>query len=399
MVSARAAVVLGVLILEIVLITSRYLTSGNQQVQRYTMIPDDAGGGVVAQATPSNVAESPTIEKSRSVAIILFWTQYYDMKNWRVDAGTVTCSPYTCSLTYDKKQYHRASAVMLHHRSTQGWVSMFPRADLPRTPGQRWVLYNRESTWWGPKGSVLNRANNLINWTMGFRSDDDITIPSATLSRGRFGDGFDPNKNYLDGKTGDIVGLMSMACRTKPAGYASRRIYIETLKKYGVEFDMYGKCGKDCGSFSSCSNVLRKYKFVLALENSLCDEYISEKPYRNGLMLGVVPVVMSGANLSDPYVMPPGSFIDGGQFTSVSALSEFLKRVGNDPKLYNKYFEWRNDWNIKLNSANEGQEKFSRDYFCPLCRKLHEDQRPKVISNVQEWYDREKCKEYPQMNP
>ena len=393
----EVAFVLCGLVLGGVLIASNYVTSGNQHVQRYTMIPDDGRGVVSRRGT-----DSPTTTKNPKVAIILFWTLFYDMKNWQVDAGPVTCGPYTCYLTYDKKQYHNASAVMIHHRSKDGWggwAKMFPHKNLPRIPGQRWVLYNRESTWWGPGGSVLNGANNWINWTMGFRSDDDITIPSATLSRGRFEDGFDPNGNYLDGKTGDIAALMSMVCRTKPVGHATRRKYLETLQKHGLKFDMYGKCGKDCGAFSSCSAILQKYKFFLAFENSLCDEYISEKPYRNGFMLGVVPVIMSAANLSDPYILPPGSFIDASQFTSVSALSNFLKSVGSDPKRYNKYFEWRNYWNIKLNSINEGQEKFSRDYFCPLCRRLHEDQRPKFISNVQEWYEQEKCKEFPQMNP
>ena len=332
--------------------------------------------------------------------IILFWTNFYGMENnWRVDAGPVTCGAYSCYLSYDKEQYYRASALMFHHRSGD-WLDMFPiDYDLPRVPGQRWVLYNRESSWWDPKGDVLNIANNLMNWTMGFRKDDDITIPTAIITKGQFEGGFDPNRNYLEGKTGNIVGLMSACIYYGMAGYETRRRYIEFLEKHGLKYDVYGKCGKDCGAFSSCSAILRKYKFVIAFENSLCDEYISEKPYRNGLMQGVVPVVMSGANLSDPYVLPPGSFIDAAQFTSVAKLSAFLDKVGSDPKLYNKYFEWRKDWNIELVSLNEGQERFSMDYFCPLCTKLHEDRRPKTLGNVQEWYERERCKDYPKMNP
>ena len=328
---------------------------------------------------------------------ILFWTQFYNNANWLVDAGTMKCGPYLCDLTYDRKNHTGANALMFHHRTIGDWLNRLPPSRLPE---QRWVLYNRESTWWGPKGRVLNRANNLINWTMGFRRDDDIIIPTAIITKGQFEDGFDPKRNYLDGKDGDIAGLFgTAACRVQPAGYASRKYYIDDLKKHGLKFDIHGKCGKKCGAFSSCSIILKKYKFLLALENSICDDYISEKPYRNALMLGVVPIIMSGANLSDPYILPPGSFIDGLQFTSVSALSKFLKRVGSDPKLYNKYFEWRKDWNIKLTSPNEGQEKFSRDYFCPLCQKLHRDQRSKVLRNVEKWFLQEKCKEYPQMNP
>ena len=331
--------------------------------------------------------------------IILFWTKFYASERWHIDAGKEECGPYTCILTYNKSLYENASAIMFHHRSSD-WLETLP-TNRTRKSWQRWVLYNRESSWWTPKGDALNEVNDLINWTMGFRRDNDITIPTAVVSKKQFKEGFDPHKNYLLGKTKHIVSLMS-ACiyYGRYPLYDSRRLYIEYLEKHGLKFDMYGQCGEDCGgNFSSCSKVLKRYKFVLAIENSLCDEYISEKPYRNGLLLGVVPVIMSGANISDPYVLPPGSFIDAGKFSSVSVLVAFLQKVGTDPKLYSKYFEWRREWDIQLISENEGQEDFGKDYFCPLCVKLHEDHQSKFIGSFREWYEQEKCKEYPKMNP
>ena len=324
--------------------------------------------------------------------IILFWTKFYTSKRWNIDAGEEECGPYTCTLTYDKSLYENASAVVFHHRGSD-WLNTLP-LNYSRQPWQRWVLYNRESSWWPPKGYALNKVNNLFNWTMGFRRDNDITIPTAAISRKLFKEGFDPNNNYLHKKSKFLACLMS-ACFYGDHLYDSRRLYIENLKKHGLNIDMYGHCGNNCGNFSSCSKVLREYKFVLAFENSLCDDYISEKPYRNGLLLGVVPVVMSGANLSDPYILPPGSFINAGNFSRASTLVEFLQKVGTDPKIYNKYFEWRQMWDIQLISENEGKEEFNKDYFCPLCIKLHEDDQPKFIGNFRKWYKQEKCKEYP----
>ena len=346
----------------------------------------------------STQSSPPTVPKANAEPkTILFWTTYYGVGRWKINSGEEVCGPYTCILSYDKNQYTNASALMFHHRTD--WLLRLP-TDRPRIPWQRWVHYNRESSWWGPKGEALRKADNLFNWTMGFRHDNDITIPTAVITKHPFKGGFDPKKNYMEGKTGEIGALMSACIYYPHPGYESRRKYIAFLESHGLKFDMYGKCGKDCGGkFSACSQVLEKYKFVIAFENSLCDEYISEKPYRNGLMLGVVPIIMSGANLSDPNILPPGSYIDAGQFTSVSALVAFVKKVGSDPTLYNKYFEWRKDWDIDLISENEGQEDFPKNYFCPLCTKLHEDSTPKIIGNVQEWFEQEKCKEYPKMNP
>ena len=346
-------------------------------------------------ADTSNVRNgSSTHKENTKPKTILFWTSYYGMARWNIKSGKEVCGPYTCILSYDKKQYSTASALMFHHRTD--WLLRLP-TDRPRIPWQRWVLYNRESSWWGPKGEALRKADNLFNWTMGFRHDNDITIPTAVTIKRPFKGGFDPNKNYMEGKTGEIVDLMSACIYYPHPGYESRRKYIEFVQKNGLNFDMYGKCGKSCAG--SCSKVLEKYKFVIAFENSLCDEYISEKPYVNGFMLGVVPIIMSGANLSDPNVLPPGSYIDGKQFTSVSALAAFVKKVGSDPTLYNKYFEWRKDWDFEIISEKEGQKEFPMNYFCPLCTKLHEDSTPKFIGNVQEWYEQQKCKEYPKMNP
>ena len=343
---------------------------------------------------PSKVLKDPHPGEPK---LILFWTTYYGGP-WRVNTDQVICGSYTCSLTNDKTQYENASALVFHHRTSE-WLQRLP-TDRPRIPWQRWLLYNRESSWWGPKGEALRIADNVFNWTMGFRHDNDITITTTIITKRPFKGGFDPKKNYMEGKTGEIGALMSACIYYPHPGYESRRKYIAFLESHGLQFDMYGKCGKDCGGkFSACSQVLEKYKFVLAFENSLCDEYISEKPYRNGLMLGVVPIIMSGANLSDPNILPPGSYIDAEQFTSVSALAAFVKKVGSDPTLYNKYFEWRKDWDIDLISENEGQEDFHNDYFCPLCTKLHTDFSPKFIGNLQKWYEQEKCKEYPIMYP
>jgi glycoprotein 3-alpha-L-fucosyltransferase len=53
-----------------------------------------------------------------------------------------------------------------------------------------------------------------------------------------------------------------------------------------------------CGRFVNTSTQVRcfhelgsRYKFYLALENSDCDDYVTEKVFRNALKSGMIPVV------------------------------------------------------------------------------------------------------------
>ena len=74
---------------------------------------------------------------------------------------------------------------------------------------------------------------------------------------------------------------------------------INNLKKH-IDIDIYGRCGKPCKP--NCFSLLPKYKFYSSFENAISEDYITEKTYRNALMNKIVPVIISGANLSNPAV-------------------------------------------------------------------------------------------------
>ena len=58
----------------------------------------------------------------------------------------------------------------------------------------------------------------------------------------------------------------------------------------------------------------QKYQFYLSFENSLCDDYVSER-FFNILHADMIPVVMNGANMSR--IAPKHSYIDLEDFTSI----------------------------------------------------------------------------------
>ena len=333
--------------------------------------------------------------------IILIWSGFYIKKSnqWPIKEGLMDCGVYKCTLSSNKQLYQYSTVLLFHHRNAN-WVkdvTALRRDGRLSNPRHIYVVYNRESSLWEPKGKKdLDAVNGLVNWTMGLRRDNDIFIPTAKIMKGRHLGGYDPKRNYLKEKKGFVAALLTSNCWK--GGYEGRRDFIKALKNAGLEFDTYGNCGTSCGDYESCAKRLKEYKFVLAFENSLCDDYISEKPFANGLGIGSVPIIATLANVTDPNVLPPGSFIDALNFSSPYELVTYLQKVGSNPKLYNKYFEWRNKWTYKMVSVNEGHVMFSDDYFCPLCVKIHEYLRnpyTKTIHNYTEWYEQEKCRKFP----
>ena len=87
---------------------------------------------------------------------------------------------------------------------------------------------------------------------------------------------------------------------------------------------------------------LAAYKFYLAFENSIhCNDYISEKFWRNSLNQGLVPIVF-GPHPDDMNALaPPNSFIHVENFKSKAALVDYLEYLDGNDTAYLEYHQWR----------------------------------------------------------
>ena len=101
---------------------------------------------------------------------------------------------------------------------------------------------------------------------------------------------------------------------------------------------MCGKCGPLKQTGENCTDLLIRSKFFLSFENSLCDEYVTEKLWLP-ILNGVVPIVMGAYNYSR--ILPRNSYIDVKDFKTVEDLGKHLLKVNSDDKLYNDYFAWK----------------------------------------------------------
>uniref|UniRef100_A0A0D3HRX1 Fucosyltransferase n=1 Tax=Oryza barthii TaxID=65489 RepID=A0A0D3HRX1_9ORYZ len=84
--------------------------------------------------------------------------------------------------------------------------------------------------------------------------------------------------------------------------------------------------------------AMSHYKFVLAIENTKTESYVTEKLFY-ALEAGSVPIYFGAPNVWD--FIPPNSIIDASKFSSLRELASYVKAVANDPVAYAEYHAWR----------------------------------------------------------
>ena len=201
-----------------------------------------------------------------------------------------------------------------------------------------------------------------------------------------------PHYNPANKKSGLAV-FMASTCETP----SNRLKYVEYLQKY-MTVDISSKGGK-CGGREICPRndgncfdyVEMKYKFYLSFENSICDQYVTEKFY-NFMARNIVPVVLGGANYSA--IAPPHSYINAMDYTP-KQLAEYLLKLDKNDSLYAEYFWWKPHYRV-FNPVITGQQ-----ILCDLCANLHTQPiQNKTVYGLQNWYyTNSQCIENPTFDP
>lgn len=80
-------------------------------------------------------------------------------------------------------------------------------------------------------------------------------------------------------------------------------------------------------------DFLRRYKFTLALENTIWPGYMTEKLV-DPMLVNSIPIYFGDPEAKKSF--DPGSYIDSTCFSSIKAMMEFVRAVDNDRDLYLK---------------------------------------------------------------
>uniref|UniRef100_A0A7E4VBY0 Fucosyltransferase n=1 Tax=Panagrellus redivivus TaxID=6233 RepID=A0A7E4VBY0_PANRE len=116
---------------------------------------------------------------------------------------------------------------------------------------------------------------------------------------------------------------------------SKREVYIEALSQY-IPVTVLGSCSDSPCDEECQRQAIRDHYFHLSFENSICEDYVTEKFWRMKEL--IVPVVLSRQIVAQ--VAPGDSFIAVDDFSSAAELAVFLYRLMEDERRYEGYFNW-----------------------------------------------------------
>ncbi|XP_072950680.1 alpha-(1,4)-fucosyltransferase-like [Typha angustifolia] len=183
---------------------------------------------------------------------------------------------------------------------------------------------------------------------IGYHAKDDVQATYA-------GKSYHISRNYhiSSQKRNDILVYWSSSrCLPHRDQLAKSFLSLVPHHSFGKCLNNVGGLDKALSLYPDCSNndnttphwwdhlhcSMSHYKFVLAIENTKTESYVTEKLFY-ALEAGAVPIYFGAPNVWD--FVPPNSIIDGSKFSSMEELSSYVKTLADDPIAYAEYHAWR----------------------------------------------------------
>jgi len=335
----------------------------------------DSGGDV------THLQSVQAAQNSQPIRIMVWGYILYSKTGTEFGAGNAPfkhfqCPVSNCEIYNNRLQpdlYNQSDALVffgVHYKKNQ--PGYHPKYRLQH---QKWIFYTRESP--SRFHSDID-DNDKFNLTMTYHHESDILWPyGRILPILNQSEVPSVHRHVVSHRRGLAVWMASNCDDT-----SLRRQYVTELTKH-IKVDVYGKCGNlTCKTDKTCLRMLKStYKFYLSFENSLCEDYVTEKLFRT-LRLGIVPVVLGGANYSA--ILPQHSYIDVRDFKSARHLGLYLSSLDSDDDKYNQYFRWQQKYKIEDGSSGTSELKH---FYCGLCHGLHvRRQQVNIVHNIRTWW-------------
>lgn len=304
------------------------------------------------------------IRESPAEKLILAYTEWWG--EWPLDFSH--CK-HPCRLSMDKSLTSAADMMLFE-------LKHISNVNIPQVASRQYKVFIVMESAAFDFNRLISEWNGQFNITVTYRRgstikhsiySEDVRQRETSLS----------STDYSAGKTKDMIAYVSNCVSI---GY-DRIGLMKELSNYGLNLDLYGKCGKP----DNQDNKDSSYKFYLSFENSLCEDYITEKFWK---VLSsnqyLIPVVMGGKSMDDYLqVAPPNSFIHVENFTTIEGLAEHLKTVASDSQIFNKYHKWREQYRLVSGGLLPA---------CELCEIAHERPLIPARTDLSQWWNEGTCR-------
>ncbi|XP_011301914.1 alpha-(1,3)-fucosyltransferase 10 isoform X2 [Fopius arisanus] len=346
-------------------------------------------GASLIRLTPSD--EETSISGGELVdfydPVILWWTPFGS------DGASRTCGKFKCIFTQDRVYWNHQNLKAILFYGSNLEIHDLP---VPRGSGIKWGLLHEES----PRNNLMfvhQETLRLFNYSSTFSRFSDVPLTLVDLpgeedllSKKYFIPTKEKNRLMNEENLSPLLYLQSN-CDT----LSERDLYISELMKY-IAVDAYGACLNNrklpgplrdnyIGRLNSgeLKKFVGKYKFTLAFENAVCEDYITEKLWRP-LTVGSVPIYYGSPSFKD-WLPNNSSAVAVQDFKSPKDLAEFLHQLMKNDTLYEQYLshklihEIRNDRLLEnLRKRPKGLfsvfEYYLRNFECQVCEKIHRNE-------------------------
>uniref|UniRef100_H0V0S8 GDP-fucose protein O-fucosyltransferase n=2 Tax=Cavia porcellus TaxID=10141 RepID=H0V0S8_CAVPO len=306
--------------------------------------PPSPLGAVGVSCQPG--APRPEQEETADLPVLLWWSPGL-FPHFPGDSERIECPRGACVASRDRRMRADLRTRALLFYGTDFRASEAP---LPRLAHQSWALLHEES----PLNNFLlshGPGIRLFNLTATFSRHSDYPLPLQWL----------PGAAYLRHPAPPL----HERAEWRRYGYApvlylqshcdvpaDRDRYVRELMRY-IRVDSYGKCLQNkqlpTARLQDTSTAttedpellafLSRYKFHLALENAICNDYMTEKLWRP-MHLGAVPVYRGSPSVRD-WMPNNHSIILIDDFDSPQKLAEFIDFLDKNDEEYMKYLAYK----------------------------------------------------------
>ncbi|KAH8377914.1 hypothetical protein KR093_007845 [Drosophila rubida] len=321
---------------------------------------------------------------------LVWWTN--DM-SWSYDE-TRQCGFSTCRVTNNRKRFAESPVVLFYGSNMK--PHDFP---MPRSKRHVWALLHEES----PRNVPYVPYDEFLrhfNFTSTFSRHSDMPLTTQYLPQASDLSQLDyhtslQNKHVyqFNGQLASVVFLQT-DCNTM----SGREDYVRELMKH-IKVDSYGGCLHNRDLPASLQKdylnnlyspellqFLAHYKFMIAIENGVCEDYITEKFWRP-LIMGVIPIYFGSPSIRD-WQPNNKSAIYIEDFPNAAALAAFLQQLGENGTEYFSYLEHKvkrrktidnqrlltqlltRGYSMKLEQEHHEHSLFQR-FECFICRQVH----------------------------